>query len=328
MSFEPGFDRRRLVAVGTAAVVIVALWLSLPDTFFTLGNLLNVSRQISMLCVVACTMTIVMAMGDFDLSVGSMASLAGVVAAVLFARELPIIVAVSAALAVGLAGGLLNGLLVSYVGILPFVATLGTLTIFSGTAFLVSGGKTVFGRDIPKAFGDFSRGGLPLDSIGLPNVTLPSLSLLGVATVAIVWYVLERRVFGRHLYVIGGNREAAHLAGIPVRRLRLFAFGLTGLGAATAGLMLASRVASANPTQGASLMLDAIAAVFLGMTLHRSAEPHVFGTLAGVLLLGLLDNGLTQLSVDSYVREILVGVIVIVAVGLSGFARARQGLAR
>jgi len=316
--------RRRLLIAAVVSAVLAALWLALPDTFFTLGNLLNVSRQISMLCVVACTMTIVMAMGDFDLSVGSMASLAGVVAAVLFTQDQSIAVAVAAALAIGLAGGLINGYLVSYIGILPFVATLGTLTIYSGAAFLISGGKTVFGRDIPDAFGGFARGGLPLDAIGLHGVRLPALSVLALGMVAVVWYVLERRVFGRHLYVMGGSREAARLAGIPVRRLRLYAFGLTGLGAAAAGLMLASRVASANPTQGAGLMLDAIAAVFLGMTLHRSAEPHVLGTLAGVVLLGLLDNGLTQLSVDSYVREILVGMLVIAAVGLASFSRDRS----
>jgi len=315
---------RRLLIAAVVIAALAALWLALPDTFFTPGNLLNVSRQISMLCVVACTMTIVMAMGDFDLSVGSMASLAGVVAAVLFTQDQSIAVAVAAALAIGLAGGLINGLLVSYIGILPFVATLGTLTIYSGAAFLISGGKTVFGRDIPDAFGGFARGGLPLDAIGLQGVRLPALTVLALGVVAVVWYLLERRVFGRHLYVMGGNREAARLAGIPVRRLRLYAFGLTGLGAAAAGLMLASRVASANPTQGAGLMLDAIAAVFLGMTLHRSAEPHVLGTLAGVVLLGLLDNGLTQLSVDSYVREILVGMLVIAAVGLASFSRDRR----
>lgn len=301
---------------GFAGVVIV-LWLLLPDTFMTARNLLNISQQISMLGVIAFTMTIVMAMGDFDLSVGSMVSLAGVTAAVLFTHEQPMLIAVTAALLVGLAGGLLNGVLVSYVGILPFVATLGTLTIFSGLAFIVSSGKTIFGRDIPAAFGEFARGGLPLDVFGIESIRVPNLTILALAVLCIVWFVLERKAFGRHLYVIGSNAQAAELSGIAVRKLRLAAFVLTGLGAAMAGLMLASRVASANPTQGAGLMLDGIACVFLGMTLHRHREPHVLGTLAGVVLLGLLDNGLTQLRVDSYVREVMVGGILIIAVGLS-----------
>ena len=122
--------------------------------------------------------------------------------------------------------------------------------------------------------------------------------------------------------MIGDNVEAAALAGIRVRRLRLVAFALCGVGAALAGLMLASRVASANPVQGAGLMLDAIACVFLGMTLDRAGRPRVGGTLVGVALLGTLDNGLTQLGVDSYVREILVGAVLIGAVALSGHGRS------
>lgn len=318
-----------LRSIGTLAgfiAVIATFWALLPDTFLTPRNLLNVSQQISMLAVVAFAMTIVMAMNDFDLSVGSLSSLSGIVAAVLFTQEWSIPLAITAALTVGLVGGLINGWLVSYVGILPFVATLGTLTIYSGAAFLVSGGKTIFGRDIPAAFGSFSLNGIPLDWLSLEKLKIPSLSIVALIVLIGTWFLLEKRVFGRHLYVIGNNKEAAHLAGIKVKRLRLIAFALTGLGAAIAGLMLASRVASANPTQGAGLMLDAIAAVFLGMSLHRSGEPHVLATLVGVLMLGLLDNGLTQLSVGSYIREIMVGVILLIAVGFSALSNKTNQL--
>jgi ribose transport system permease protein len=314
--------RRFGTLIGFLAIVVF-FWTQLPDTFMTAQNLLNVSQQISMLAVVAFTMTIVMVMGDFDLSVGSMASLAGIVAAVVFSNDYPVAAGIAAALAVGLAGGLLNGVLVSYVGILPFVATLGTLTIFSGAAFLVSGGKTIFGRDIPSAFSGFARGKVPLEAIGLPSVGLPYLSLLALAVLILVYVALEHTAYGRRLYAIGGNTEAARLAGIRVRILRMSAFGLTGLGAATAGLMYASRVASANPTQGSGLMLQAIAAVFLGMTMSREGEPRVFATLVGVLILGVLDNGLTQMAVDSYVRMILVGAIVVLAVAISSIGRER-----
>ncbi len=289
----------------------------LPDTFLTARNLLNVSQQISMLAVTAFTMTIVMVMGDFDLSVGSTASLAGIMAAVLFAAGWPVWVGVTAALAIGVVGGILNGALVAYLGILPFIATLGTLTVFSGTAFLVSDGKTIFGRDIPQAFAGFARSGVPLAE----GVTVPAMTIAAVATLLVVYVVLEHTTYGRRLYAIGGNIQAAELAGINVRRLRLSAFALTGLGAAMAGLMYASRVASANPTQGAGLMLDAIAAVFLGMTMGRQGEPRVMATLVGVLILGILDNGLTQMNVDSYVREILIGGIVVAAVALSSYGR-------
>jgi ribose transport system permease protein len=269
-----------------------------------------------MLAVVAATMTIVMVMNDFDLSVGSMASLAGVVAAVLFAAGFPVSVGLLAALGVGLLGGVFNGFLVSVLGILPFVATLGTLTVFSGTAFLISDGKTVFGRDIPASFSGFARAGVEIGDVKIPFLTLTAL-----AVITLCWFVLEQTNFGRRLYAIGGNLDAAHLAGIRVKRLRLIAFALTGLGAAVAGLMYAARVASANPTQGSGLMLDAIAAVFLGMTMSRQGEPRVLYTLVGVLMLGVLDNGLTQLRVDSYVREILVGLIVISAVATAAVSK-------
>ena len=301
-------------------VLIIAFFsFQLPDTFLTARNLLNISQQLSMLAVVAATMTIVMVMNDFDLSVGSMASLSGIVAATLFVNEYSIWAGIGAALLVGLVGGLFNGILVSVIGILPFVATLGTLTVFSGAAFLLSDGKTIFGRDIPKSFSDFSRGGIEVGSINIPMLTITA-----GFVIFICWYILEQTNFGRRLYAIGGNREASYLAGIKVVKLRMFAFALTGLGAAIAGLMYASRVASANPTQGAGLMLDAIAAVFLGMTMSKQSEPRVIFTLVGVLVLGVLDNGMTQMRVDSYVREILVGLIVIAAVAVSSISKANR----
>ena len=298
------------------AAILIFLTAQLPDTFLTARNLINISQQLSMLAVVAATMTIVMVMNDFDLSVGSMASLAGVVAAVLFAAGFPVWVGLLAALGAGLLGGVFNGFLVSVLGILPFVATLGTLTVFSGTAFLISDGKTIFGRDIPAGFSGFARTGVEIGDVKIPFLTLTAL-----AVITLCWFVLEQTNFGRRLYAIGGNREAALLAGIRVKRLRLIAFALTGLGAAVAGLMYAARVASANPTQGSGLMLDAIAAVFLGMTMSRQGEPRVLYTLVGVLMLGVLDNGLTQLRVDSYVREILVGLIVISAVATAAVSK-------
>lgn len=301
------------------AAIVVYFAIQLPDTFLSPGNLINITQQLSMLAVVAATMTIVMVMNDFDLSVGSMASLAGIVAAVLFAMGYPVWVGLLAALLVGLAGGLFNGLLVSVVGILPFVATLGTLTVYSGLAFYISNGKTIFGRDIPAGFSGFARGGF---AVG--DLKIPYLSVTAALVILACWFLLEQTTFGRRLYAIGGNRNAAHLAGIKVKRLRLLAFGLTGLGAAGAGLMYAARVASANPVQGSGLMLDAIAAVFLGMTMSRQGEPRVVFTLIGVLMLGILDNGLTQLKVDSYVREILVGFIVIAAVAVASLSNRRE----
>ena len=301
--------------------IIIFFTINLPNTFLTANNLINISQQISMLAVVAFTMTIVMVMNDFDLSVGSMASLSGIVAAVLFSMGYPIWIGIIAALFVGIIGGLFNGFLVSIIGILPFVATLGTLTMFSGFAFLVSGGKTIFGRDIPTEFSSFARSGLEITFLDLK---IPFLSILALFIFLIVWFVLEQTIYGRRLYSIGGNSEASFFAGIKVKQLRLSAFALTGLGAAIAGLMYSSRVASANPTQGSGLMLEGIAAVFLGMTMSEEGEPRVLYTFIGVLILGILDNGLTQMHVDSYIREILIGFIVILAVAFSSITKRRN----
>ena len=301
--------------------IIIFFSVNLPNTFLTSKNLINISQQISMLAVVAFTMTIVMVMNDFDLSVGSMASLSGVVAAVLFTMDYPVWMAISASLLVGIIGGMFNGFLVSIIGILPFVATLGTLTMFSGLAFLICGGKTIFGRDIPQEFSSFARSGVEIDIL---SMRIPFLSILALLILFIVWFVLEQTTYGRRLYAIGGNVEASYLAGIKVKQLRMTAFALTGLGAAIAGLMYASRVASSNPTQGSGLMLEAIAAVFLGMTMSEEGEPRVLYTLIGVLILGILDNGLTQMSVDSYIREILVGSIVIIAVAFSSITKSKN----
>jgi ribose transport system permease protein len=287
-------------------------------------NWLNITQQVSMLTVVAAGMTIVMVMGDFDLSVGSMASLAGVVVARLFTLGYPVPAAVAVALLAGLIGGAINGVLVSLIGILPFIATLATLTIFSGAAFLISGGKTIFGRDIPDAFSQFARDGLPLGEFGGGALSLPHLTIVAFVVVVLVWILLEQTTLGRRLYAIGGNSEAARLSGVRLRSLRLIAFSLAGFGAAVAGLMYSSRVASANPTQGSGLMLNAIAAVFLGMTMSEEGEPRVHATLIGVLALGVMDNGLTQMSVDSYVRDILVGAIILAAVASSSWWKQRR----
>lgn len=305
-------------------LLIAFFWVALPDTFMTARNITNVSQQVSMLAVVAFGMTIVMAMGDFDLSAGSMVSLSGVVAAVIFRETESVALGMSLSILIGIAGGALNGFLVSYVGILPFVATLGTLTIFSGLAFLVSSGKTIFGAAIPESFSQIAKGGLPLWQSGETLIVLPNLTLIAMMMLALVWFMLEKRVFGRHLYAMGGSAEAARLAGVGVQRVRLLAFTMAGTGAAIAGLMYASRVASANPTQGSGLMLDAIASVFLGMTMTRNGDPRVWATCVGVLILGILSNGLTQLSIDSYVRDILVGSIIIAAVAVGSWERVRR----
>ncbi len=303
-------------------VIVLFFWSQRPATFMSVRNLLNITQQVSILGVVAFAMTVVMVLNDFDLSVGTMASLAGIVIGSLLQTGQPLGVVIGAALITGMLGGLLNGVLVAYVGISPFVTTLGTLTVFSGLAFYISGGKTIFGRVFPQPFTDFANGGIPLfTTVNEQVVKLPHLTIIALIVLVIVWFVLEQTVFGRRLYAIGGNAEAARLAGVRVRLLRLLAFVITGLGAALAGTMLTGQLATGNPTLGDNLMLNAIAAVFLGMTMSQEGEPHVFGTLVGVLLIGVLANGFTQLGVNTYIQRILTGAIIIASVTLSSLSR-------
>ena len=312
------FLRRYGTLIGFLAIVLF-FWIQRPQTFMTLPNWVNITRQMSILGVVAFTMTIVMVSGDFDLSVGAMASLVGIVAGVSFQQGGNVGQAVALGLLVGVAGGALNGLLVAGVGISAFVATLGTLTVFRGLALYTSGGASIYGRAIPSEFSSFGRGALVIGEFTIPNLTLvAALALL------LVFVILRYSIAGRRLYAIGGNMEAARFGGVRIARLRMLSFVISGLGAAVAGLMLFSRLSTAHPTQGEGLMLQAIAAVFLGMTMNEEAQPNVLGSLVGVLILGVLANGLTQMQIDTYIQQILTGVIIILAVTLSSVSQ--QGL--
>ena len=306
-------------------VIVAVFWWQKPDTFMTVQNWINITRQMSILGVVAFASTIVMVTGAFDLSVGTMASMAGIIAATMLQQGETIPTALGIALLAGIVGGLFNGILVAYVRITPFVATLGTLTLFSGLALRISGGTTIFGRAIPESIGTFGRGGIELGMLDEQRLLLPNLTIIAILALFIIWVVLEQTVFGRRLYAIGGNTEASRLGGIRVRLLTLFAFVLSGLGASIAGLMLLSRLATANPTQGDGLMLNAIAAVFLGMTMSEEGEPHVLGTLLGVMILGVLSNGLTQMQINTYDQQILTGAIIILAVTISSLSHRGRG---
>ncbi len=319
--FSPAAFLRRYGTLVGFILIVLFFWSQRPQTFMTIPNWVNITRQMSILGVVAFSMTIVMVTGDFDLSVGALASLVGIVAGTTFQNEGTIAAAVILSLLVGAAGGLLNGLLTAYIGISAFVATLGTLTVFRGLALYISGGASIYGRVIPADFSSFGRGAIALGKIGGTDLALPNLTILAIISLILVFIILNYTIVGRRLYAIGGNMEAARFGGIRINRLRLLSFVISGIGAAVAGLMLFSRLSTAHPTQGEGLMLQAIAAVFLGMTLSEEGQPNVIGTLIGVLILGVLANGLTQMQIDTYIQQISTGVIIILAVTLSSLSQ-------
>ncbi len=299
--------------LGLLAMLVVFSLLR-PGIFLSVNNLRNITEQVAILAIVATTMTVVMVVGDFDLSVGTLASLCGVVVADMLIRGLGLWPSIGVALGVGALAGLLNGFLVAYAGLSAFVATLATMTAFRGLALWYTDGATLF-SGMDESFRPIGQG----MTGPVPNSVWIMLAVLGIT-----WFLMEQTTLGRRLYAAGGNPEASFLAGINVRRLRLLAFVYSGLGAALAGIVLTSRLFSAHPTAGEPLMLTSIAAVFLGMTMFREGEAHVPGTLFGVLLLGVMNNGLNILRVNSYIQSVLTGVIIILAVLVSGLSRRER----
>lgn len=290
-----------VVALALVCVVFAALS---PDAFASLGNAVNVSRQIAFLVLIAVGATFVMAAGEFDLSVGAVASFGGVLAAQLAVAGVALPLAVMATLAAALAFGGVNGWLVGRFGVLSFITTLATGTMLAGFTFWLTGGSTVF-ESIPDGFTWLGRAVFA----GLPG---PSWVMLAV--VALAWAVMQRTTFGRHLYAVGGNERAARLAGVAVRGHKAAAFAVCSGIAAGAGILLASRLGSAHPTGGNGLFLPAYAAAFLGMTASRNGVPNVLGSLLGAATIGILANGLTILNVPSFLQDMVTGAIVVAAI--------------
>lgn len=305
----------RLASLGTLlglAGLVVLFGVMRPEIFLTARNLTNILEQVAVLAMVAGVQTVVMVVGDFDLSVGALASLVGVGVAQLLVGGTDPVVATALALAAGLVAGAVNGLLVSYLGLSAFIATLATMTAFTGLALLLSNGSTIFG--LPDAFVALGQG--RLGPVPVPVVVAGALLL-------VVWFVLSRTVLGRQWYAVGGNAEAAELSGVNTRAVRFGAFCVSGFGAALAGVVLTARLASGHPTAADPFMLSSIAAVFLGMTLSRAGQPTAGGTVVGVGIVGVLSNGLNILQVNSYVQQVLTGVIIILAVSLSRLSKRR-----
>lgn len=305
---------RLLRTYGTLlAVAVISLGFAIlsPDAFATVSNWLNISRQISLLVVVAIGATIIMTVAEFDLSVGAMASLGGVVAAALAVRGYPPVVTFLAPVALGLGLGWMNGWVVTRFRVLSFITTLAAGTIIGGMTFWLTGGTTIF-EGVPKSFrwvGQARFGTVPL-----PSILMLILALC-------FWFVLTHTEFGRRLYAIGGNPDAARLAGIRVARDKNLAFALCAALAALTGAVLASRLGSAHPTAGNGLFLPAYAAAFLGMTAFKEGVPNVWGTVVGALMVGVLANGLTILNVPSFMQDMITGAIVIGAVVLQKLGR-------
>ena len=290
-----------------ALVALIILFGALrPGAFLSFGNVRNILAQIAILAIIAAAQTVVMVVGDFDLSVGVTATLAGASASALMVAGWSIPLSILAGLVVGTLVGVLNGILVAYMNLSAFVATLATLTSVGGLAFIVTGGTTLYGMpDDFSVIGQSRPLGLPLPIFFAVIVTLA------------VWAVLRFTTLGRRWYAVGGSAEVARLSGVNVRLARFLAFTVAGFLSAIGGIILVSRLASASATSANNYMLLAVAAVFLGMTLLRSGAANVGGTLVGVGIIGVMSNGLNIVGVSAYFQQVLTGIIIIAAVTLS-----------
>jgi inositol transport system permease protein len=300
-------DRNLLHRFGLLFVILlVGLGLTLAtDTFLSVANLTNVARQVSINGILAVGVTFVLLTAGVDLSLGSVVALSGVACAT-FAHpgDHSVIVPIAVGLLTGLTCGLVNGVLVTRGGVAPFIVTLGMMTIARGLALIFSGGRPVanMSNELTALAGDV---------FGVP---IPMLCFAGVALVS--WFFLRHFRLGRHIYAVGGNENAARAAGVPVERVKLFAYGLCGLLTGLAGVVLAARITTGQPNAGQAYELDAIAAVVIGGTSLAGGVGTITGTLLGVLLIGVINNGLDLMGVSSYYQAVIKGVIIVGAVWL------------
>lgn len=285
------------------AGLFLFLAIARSDTFFTGQNLMNVLRQNSFTAILAAGMTLTVLTGGIDLSVGSVVALAGVLCADVLARGGGVVAAMGAGLAVGALVGLVNAALVNAVRIPPFLVTLATMLIVRGAALKYTGARTI---PVPEA----ASGVFTALSEGIVPVAVM------LAVFVAVWVLLVRTPFGRHVYAVGGNAEAARLAGIRVQRVRLGVYLACGIAAGLAGVMVASRLDSGYPNAGLFYELDAVAAVVVGGTSLFGGRGSVWGTLAGAFFIGILNNGLNLFEVQHYDQQIVKGVVLLAATSL------------
>ena len=295
---------RRFGTLAALIAIIVAFSIASPDAFGSPSNLINITQQMTLLAIVAIGATVVMAVGEFDLSTASIVSFGGILVVFLFKAGVPAPLACLAVVAAAAIFGAVSGFVVSRFEVLSFIATLAVGTIIGGITFWLCEGATLFGN-IPAEFRDIGRGTM----LGLPTLTW---WLIGVAACA--WIILDKVEIGRRLYAIGGNREAARLAGVRIVPNTMFAFIVSAVLSALVGILLTARIGSANPTGGGGYLLSAYAAVFLGMTAFREGEANVPGTLVGAAIIAVIGNGLTILGVSTFLQDIITGTIILAAV--------------
>ena len=288
-------------------LVLVVFMLIKAPNFGTVSNLFNVARSISISAILAAGMTFVIITTGIDLSVGSTIAVSGCIAVLAAQQGLNPLLAILLGMVIGALIGLINGFLIAYCNLAAFIVTLGTMTFMRGLAYTITGGLPIVDN------------GLNFRALGngyLFHVPIPFIVMIIVYVV--MWIVLDKTKYGSHVYAVGGNAEAARLAGINVKGVLLSVYVIAGLCAGLAGCIFAARVVSAQPTAGDGYEMDAIAAAVLGGTSPMGGKGKIPGTLIGAIIFGVLTTGLVLMNVPFFTQQLVKGIVIIIAVLIDG----------
>ncbi|MFZ7305426.1 ribose ABC transporter permease [Avibacterium avium] len=290
-----------------ALIVLIVIVSSINPNFFTMDNLLNILRQTSVNAIIAVGMTFVILTAGIDLSVGSVLALTGAISASLVNLDLSIFIVIPLVLLCGTLLGGISGVIIAKGKVQAFIATLVTMTLLRGVTMVYTDG-----RPISLGFSDVADQFSFLGAGYLFNIPFPIWLMAIIFLVA--WYILKHTPMGRYIYALGGNESATRLSGINVDKVKIFVYAVSGFLATVAGLIVTSRLSSAQPTAGVSYELDAIAAVVVGGTSLMGGKGRIFGTLIGALIIGFLNNALNLLDISSYYQMIAKSIVILAAV--------------
>lgn len=294
-----------------ALAVLIVVFSFASENFFRTTTLFTILKQVSITGIVCIAQTLVLLTGGIDLSLGSVAGVTAVTAAIMLKNwGLSIPITCVIALILALIYGLISGLCVTKMNMPPFIATLGMQTSLRGLAYIVTGGLPVYG--FTKAFGSFAKGTV---------AGIPYMAILMFALFIIFIYALEKTTLGRYLYGVGGNEEASRLSGVSVTGVKLMAYGISGFLSGIAGLVLLSRTSSGQPSAGAGYEMDAVTAVVLGGVSMSGGEGKLHMVIIGMLLMGTLTTGMIMCGINDYVQQLVKGIVLILAVAYSEFSK-------
>lgn len=311
-------DFSEIAIIAIFLLIVAYLSLTTP-AFLTAPNIMAILVATSLIAVVACGQTFVIITGGIDLSSGSVVALSGIVTGLVLHAGVPIPLAIPIGILTGLACGLFNGLSITTFGMSPFIVTLAGMSMARGLAFIIPNGQTVFGFD--DAFDSIGGGLWHLPILG----TVPIAGVVSLACLGIGAFVLMKTVFGSEVYAVGGNRDAAVMAGIPVRRTLIIVYAISGALAGLGGVILTGRLDSAQPIAAMGLELNAIAAVVIGGASLFGGRGSMLGTILGVLLIGVINNGLTLNNVEPFWVQFIQGAVIFLAVLLDSLSQRRRG---